>query len=224
MADSLLDVGVGEFYFPLSPNWVSLPKNQFLITRYLFEYRGTSALMQTQNVETPFIFEARFDIENKNEEFQIQEFIHNVMGRTKRFWIRYPKNLMDLADDATIGSTQLNIVPDNTNLLFSGYERIYFLMNNDDLITRKVTEAIYDEANDKVNLTLETAIDREIGVDDYYEMGRYLLVRFDSDNFSFTLDTDHKLRFNQKFQELIRDYDDLAPNLKTVTSEEITEK
>lgn len=212
MSDSLLDIGVGEYIFPLTPNWVTLPTNNFMITRYLFEYRGTSSKIEEQNEEVPIIFQARFDTSDKENEYDLIEFFHNTYGRTKRFWIRYPKTMFDLTEAAANGNDFLRCQPDNFQLIHAGHERIYILMNDGDIITRHVTGASYSEANDEVTLNLATAIDRDVTLTNYTEIGRFLLVRFDSDEFVLKLDSDNRVQMAQKFQELVRDYSDLDPN------------
>ncbi len=212
MADSILDVGVDELFFPLVPNWVETPNNKFTITRYLFEYRGTASQIEQQNLATPFVFTARFDVNEKQQEFDLLTFLHNVYGRTKRFWIRYPKTLMDLTQSIGSGSTGMRVKADNSNLLFSGYERIYILMNNGDLIVRRITAASYNSVADDVDLTLVTPFDRNIELDDYIEIGRYLLVRFDADDFTFGCDSDIYLQMTQRFYELTSEYEELAAN------------
>jgi len=211
VADSLLDVGT-ESQFPFDIDWSALPSHQFNITRYLFENPGTSSYIEEKNPETPISFEIKVYIEDKDMEYDFLDFIHTHIGRAKRFWVKYPMPFFQLTESLSSGSTGVKCEPNNFELFFVGHERIFIEMNNGDIITRHVTSATYDSTNDEVNLVLATAVDRDIAIGDVFMLGRYLLVRFDSDDFDLNLETNTKSEVSLKFMELIRDYDDLAAN------------
>lgn len=211
MADNLLDIGV-ESEFPLEIDWSSLPQHKFNITRYLFESRGTASEIEQQNPETPISFEIKVYIGGKETEYAFLDFIHEHVGRTYRFWIRYPKTMFQLTEGLSTGSVILKCEPNNFDLFAVGHERIYIELNDGDTITRHVTNAVYDDVNDEIQLTLATAIDRDIAPEDVFRIGRYLLMRFDSDDFDLNIMTDDKCDISLKFSELIRDYEDLAAN------------
>ena len=211
MSDSLLDIG-GEEELPIEPNWGSLPRNELQITRFLFEYRGTASEISEKNPETPIIFEATFDLSNRVDYYNFLDFIHNHNGRVIRFWLRYPKQVFIPVSGVSNGSVNLVCEPNDFHLSYAGHERIFIELTDGDTLTRHVTNASYSEANDELTLTVATAFDRAITVDEFFRVGRYLLVRFDDDNFRFRLHSDMNIEVSQKMVELVRDYDDLAPN------------
>jgi hypothetical protein len=211
MADSLLDIGA-EPVFPLEPNWISTPKQSFNITRYLNQYPGTISEISEMNPEVPISLEAEFDLKSKEDEFTFITFIHTHLGRCVRFWFRWPKTLFTVKDPMSNGSVGMVVHKDNSSLSLQGYERIYILLTNGDVVTRHITNAVLDDANNEVELTMATALDRDIALADIDRVGRFLLVRFDEDLFRLKIINDHKSTVNLRFQELVKEYAELAAN------------
>lgn len=211
MPDSLLDIG-GEEELPVEPNWESLPQNELQINRFLFEYRGTASEISEKNPEVPIVFEASFDLTNIVDYYTFLEFIHNHIGRVKRFWLRYPKQMFIPVEGVSTGSVNIVCEANDFHLVHVGHERIFIETTDGSTITRHVTNASYDEADNELTITVATPIDRDISVDEFFRVGRYLLVRFDDDNFKLRLYSDMNMEISQRMVELIRDYDDLAPN------------
>lgn len=211
MVDSLLDIG-GEAEFPLSIDWSREPDYKFQISRYLFEGRGTASKIEEKNPETPIGFEARFYVGDRETEYTFLDFIHTTIGRTNRFWLRYPQQSFIPVEGLSNGSAVLKVEPNNFDLFHVGHERIYIQTTDGDIITRHVTNATYDATFDEVSLQLATAMDRDIALDEFFIVGRYLLVRFDHDDFNIKILTEDKCEISLKFIELIRDYSDLAAN------------
>lgn len=209
MADDYLDIGA-EAVFPLPMNWKRAPINTFTITRYLQSFPGTSQAISELNKETPISFEALFSIYNKADEKTLLEFIHTCRGRIVRFWIPYRKQMFDLYEAVSEGASAITCINNGALLSYHGYERIYILMNNGDILTRWITDITDD--NIKLTLNLNSQIDRVIDLDGYVEIGRFLLVRFDSDKFDFEVDTTNAFEFSQRFFELVKEYVELAPN------------
>jgi hypothetical protein len=211
MADSLLDIGTEEV-FPLEPNWATKPGHTYTMTRYLNQHPGTVTEISQKNPESPWVVTARFDIQSKEEEFELLSFIKDREGRVGKFWFKHPKNMFSIKDALSNGSTQVIVYEDNFHLISQGYERIYIELLTGDIITRHVSSADWDEDNEEVQLNLATGVDRDIAVDEVLRIGRFLLVRFDDDMFRFDLDTDHKSMIRLRFKELVKEYSDLAPN------------
>jgi len=210
MADDLKDIGQ-EDIFPLPMNWQRSPANLFIITRYLHQFAGTSSSISELNPETPISFEGLFTIFNKTDEHSLLDFMHSRKGRIIRFWIPYQKEMFTLVDPASIGSGAINCEENGAVISYQGYERIYIKMKSGDMLTRWVTGITQDF--NKIALTLDTPLDRDIGLDDYFEIGRFLLVRFDSDKFEFEVSTNNIFDFSQRFVELVKEYSELAPNV-----------
>lgn len=209
MADNLLDIG-DESIFPFNLNWSILPKSNFLVTRNLLQFQGTSSDLSELNPETPIIFEVLVSIDDMGSAYSLLEFIHDSKGDVIRFWIKYPKQMFKLVQDSSIGSAILYADPNTFDSAAQGYERIYITMKNGDIITKQVTSA--DIVSGVMQLGLGSALDREITTDNYFEIGRLLLVRFDSTDFEFKAITNVYLDITLRFFELVKEYSELAPN------------
>jgi hypothetical protein len=209
MADSLLDIG-GEDIFAFTPDWSTPPGQAFNITRYLQQYPGTTAKITEMNTEVPLIIESDFYFNTKEDEFNFLTFIHDRIGRAKRFWYKYPKTLFRLKDDLSNGSNTIVVHKDYSSLSLQGYERIYFEFDDGDLVTRHITGSDLDDPNEEVELTLATALDRDSAKENVVAIGRILLVRFNEDVFNFKVITDQKSSISLSFYELVKEYSDLA--------------
>lgn len=208
MADSYLDIDIAnEYIFPLSINWLRQPTNAFVITRYLQTFPGTSQQINTLNEQTPITFEGTFSIYNKSDEYDLVSFIHERIGRVGRFWIPYPKQLFRLYEKASVGATSLSCVLNGADLSYQGYERVYILMKTGDIITRKVDSVTNDGI--KISLNLHQPIDRDIELDNYIQIGRFLLARFDSDKFDLEIETNNVFEYASRFVELVKEYAEL---------------
>lgn len=212
MADSITDVGVGEPVLTFQPNWVSEPRQSFAITRYLLSYKGTSSSIEEQNAEVPVIVSARWDFDSKEDQFNFLTFISARIGRTERFWFKYPRTLFRLKQALGTGASSIRVYEDNFHLASQGHERIYIELASGDLIVRKVDSATLDTVNEWVEIGITTVIDRDIALEDVVSFGRYLLCRFDDDVFRFSLESDDHMVIEQRVNELVYDYSDLDPN------------
>jgi len=207
MADSLLDLGTTSM-FPLEPNWVSNPKTNIGMARRVLGYRGTAETLFAVSDDVPVTFEAKFTIFNKTDENTILDFFLARKGRNQRFWIKHPRRHFTLKDNASNGAATLVCNTNDADRQWQGYERIYILMNDGDVLTRKVNSVTYSEANDEVTLTLNNVIDRDITTTNHAIIGRLLLCRFDSDEFAVRWYTTVTSDFNLRFYELVGEYSD----------------
>lgn len=209
MADDYKDIGA-EPIWPLDLDWKRAPMNLFTVTRYLQSFPGTAQSISELNEETPISFEGLFSIYNKADEFDLLEFIHDQRGRAIRFWIPYKKQMFELFDSPSLGASAINCINNGATLSYNGYERIYILMNNGDVLTRWVTNVTDD--GEKITLALNTILDRDIPLDGYVEIGRFILGRFDSDKFELQVETNNVFELSQRFYELVKEYSELTPD------------
>lgn len=79
-------------------------------------------------------------------------------------------------------------------------------MTNGDIIVRKILDA---QGDGEINLTIDTALDRDIGQNDYVSITRLLLCRFDTDTFDWSALTDHYGNVSLSFTELVYEYADV---------------
>lgn len=209
MADSLLDIGT-EQIFPFSPNWIKDPKQSIVMTRFLKSYPGTATEIEELNKEAPIKQEFSFTVYNKADELALLSFIHDHKGRIIRFWIKYQAQSFKLSQPITINAPNFYVEHNDFNLSYVGYERIFFEMNNGDIITRHITAVT--EAGDELLLDVNSTFDRDIGLTDYVTLSRIVLARFDDDDFTFNIETDVVSEINMRFYELVKEYSELAAN------------
>ncbi|MDA3788071.1 MAG: hypothetical protein PF503_06215 [Desulfobacula sp.] len=209
MADDYMDIG-NESIFPLSPNWKKSPATSLTMTRRLHSFPGTAQSISELNPETPISFEALFTVFNKVDEYSLLEFIHAHQGRVVRFWVPYQRQLFELYEDSAIGAGAINCVDNGAAGSYQGYERIYILMTNGDMITRWVTSITTDGT--KLSMVLDTPLDRSLELTNHLQIGRFLLVRFDSDQFELSIKTNNVFEITQRFYELVKEYAQLVAN------------
>ncbi len=208
MSDDYQDLGSFE-RFPLLPNWVSTPESSYLVARWLVNMSGTVDSIQSITDNAPYIFNAKFMLDNKADEYDFLDFFYNRKGRHGKFWIQHPSSCFILTKTANLGATSINCEPNRAHLNYQGYERIYILMDSGDIITRKVGAVTYDAIDDEVDLELVTALDREITTTNYQMVGRMLLVRFEEDSIDVESHSSEVSEVKCAFRELSEEYSDI---------------
>jgi hypothetical protein len=159
--------------------------------------------------DAPFLFEAQFLFNSKADEFDMLDFFYSRYGKHGRFWIEHPAHLFTLESTAILGAAAIYCESNKADLMWQGYERIYVVMTNGDIWTRKVGSIDYEAGNDRIKLNLVTPLDRELTSANHQLFGRFLLVRFESD----VLNVDHyssgTCKVTVKFRELVKEYDEI---------------
>lgn len=200
-------MGSSPIYFPLVPDWSQLPSLSFGISRDLVSFAGTAAVLSSITDLTPLSFELSFMTNTKEDEYNLLTFLHQVMGKSKRFWIEYPIKQFELTGTALSGSSSIEVEPNGFNKISQGNERCFWAMNNGDLIVRKIDEANYDSDTDVLTLVIDTDLDRDIAPTDYFIFGRFLLCRLDEDTIKQEIESDLVSNWSMKFTELPAEYD-----------------
>jgi len=104
------------------------------------------------------------------------------------------------------GASSMFVNRNYANLNYQGDERIWFGMQNGDILTRKVSSLTDDEDNDRISLAVATSIDRNLTVSDPYIIGRLLLARFQEDSLIMDFETDKVVSIQVTFYELVNEY------------------
>lgn len=205
MADSLSGIGSLEI-FPFEPDWSTPPASEIIMTRRLQSFPGTVHAIESISSDVPIAVRMGFSVLDRGELHDLTGFMVSRMGRLKRFWVRHPKSAFSLLQTASTGGTTLTVVPNRAARQYQGYERIYVLMDSGDLIVRHATDVAHDAVNGQTVITLDSPLDRDIGLNGYRVIGRLLLVRFDQDKFDFSMSTPTAGGITLKFHELVREY------------------
>lgn len=205
MADSLSGIGSLEI-FPFEPDWSTPPASEIIMTRRLQSFPGTVHAIESIAADVPIAVRMGFSVLDRGELHDLTDFMVSRTGRLKRFWVRHPKSAFSLLQSASSGGTTLTAIPNKAARQYQGYERIYVLMNNGDLVVRHATDVAHDVVNEQTVITLDSPLDRDIGLNDYRVIGRLLLVRFDQDKFDFKMLTNAVGEITLKFHELVKEY------------------
>jgi hypothetical protein len=213
MADSYptADVGaVADFpRFPFDPNWAEMPQTKLTLLKRILQHRGTSHELTSLTDEVPIGFEAGFTLFTRADYNTMLDFFVDARGRANRFWVKHPRRHFKLKVAASNGDSQIKCYDNNFHNQYQGEERLYIIMNDGDVLARHITAASYDSGNDWLLLSLNTQLDRDISLTNHVIIGRYLLARFDDDEWTYTAQTDTVIEFSFNFMELVREYDEI---------------
>ena len=200
MADDL--AGLGSYnIFPLDPDWAQNPKSSFDMVRVVQQYQGTAQSLSSRTDYVPIKFEAGFSIWDRDDEYDLIDFFDTVKARVGAFWLKMPKWAFTTDSKITAGATSFPCYENDASKQYQGFERVYMILNNGDVISRAITTAVNNGAG-RVNLNFDGPLSVDIETTDYYRTGRLLLVRFDNDELKVECETDGVFKFNLKFQEL----------------------
>jgi hypothetical protein len=149
-------------------------------------------------------------VSSKTDEYDLIDFFYNHRGRWAKFWMRSTVREFTLKENALSGSGAIITYVNGAHLQYQGYERIYIVMNNGDVLSRKVGNVTYDDVNEKYTLTLTTNLDRDLETDNHFLIARLLLGRFDEDSLILDYETDGVSEQVFTFQELVKEYSEIV--------------
>jgi len=208
MADDYQDIG-SEVVFPQEPSWSRLPETSISISRIITQYRATSQQIDQITADSPIAFRAGFQVVTKAEEYELLDFFNGRRGRNKRFFIAHPKTHFFLKSTSLNGSTALTCEPNRSNIQYQGYERIYVIMNTGDILSRRVTQVVYNSGTDDITVTISTPLDRDLTTLNHARIGRFLLARFDDDEMTQQIQSDTVSEIEFPFVELVNEYSEI---------------
>lgn len=213
MADSYptADVGLEADFprFPFHPNWTSPPTTKVDLVRTLIAMRGAAHAIRSVSDDAPISFEAKYTLFTRADYNTLLDFFVDARGKVNRFWVWHPHRSFKLKTNAGNGDGEIYCYPNFFQKQYQGYERIYITMTDGDVVARHVTDATYNESEDRLELSLNTALDRDITTTNHRIIGRYLLVRFDTDEIEFSIETDTVCETSLAFRELVKEYSEI---------------
>lgn len=204
MADDIQDLGTTELW-RITLNWKQLPKHDYDVTgRQLIGYSGTAKTLANWSDERPQILEFGVTVPDKARNKELLDHFLAVKGRHKRFWLLTPHNVFTLNGLHSAGVVSLSVLRNEFD--FRGLDRFYILLNNGDLITRKMDSFAVDEENDTADIGFAIPTDRVLDPAAIALFGLVLLVRLDSDELNLAHDTDLVADATVRVVELVKEY------------------
>lgn len=207
MSDSYEDLGTVTDKWMRRPDWSS-PVAQNFDTNLLetLSYTGTSIEVYNKaSVFPPIVMKYKYVNNSKSDEYELINFITTVQGRLKKFWIPTWQSPFNLALDINLGDMSCRVSNNNYGLVVTQEHRLLFVLRNGDFISRKVTVSVELDDEEEL-LTVDTAFDRDIQIDDVELICYFLLVRFNSDTFQIRYITDIDSEITFDVYELIKEY------------------
>lgn len=209
MANSFSGLGDLEL-FPFEPSWADPPSMTPVFVRRIISQRGTVQDVESVTGDVPARMTLGFSLLSAEDVLAFSDFFMERKGRLGRFWLMHPACAFTLAASASLNQNLLVCRDNLAARQFQGYERIYLLMNDGDILIRQVTAVESDQDGSLCTLTLDADLDRVVTPDALARIGRVYLVRFDQDDLDFRFITpgaagDVRLTF----YELVKEYGDV---------------
>ena len=209
MANSFSGLGDLEL-FPFEPSWADPPSMTPVFVRRIISQRGTVQDVESVTGDVPARMTLGFSLLSAEDVLAFSDFFMERKGRLGRFWLMHPACAFTLAASASLNQNLLVCRDNLAARQFQGYERIYLLMNDGDILIRQVTAVESDQDGSLCTLTLDADLDRVVTPDALARIGRVYLVRFDQDDLDFRFITPGAAGdVHLTFYELVKEYGDV---------------
>lgn len=206
MADSITGLGSVTTQFWTPPSTSQDITSSYISTAKFFQFTGTKSEATRIIDGIGQVINATFTFQDKDEQYDFLTFFQNQLATVHKFWTPVWNNQFTLNQTAYTNDTTLKIEKCFFAQSYVGYERIWIMLQDGSKIVRQITNAV--EYGDYEELTLDTAIDRDIAIADIKYFGRFILCRFGSNDVEFDYSTTYFARTSVKFYELVQEYDE----------------
>jgi hypothetical protein len=156
VADNLAGLG-GLPVFRVEPQWEDSFETDYQISRDIFRFPGTSEQIISINPERPTIAKLKFLFTSKEKEFEFWTFFNDRCGMLEKFWLLSPSEFFYLSEPITNGVNNITVKLNGFLSFRKGYERIYLLLTNGDLVTFKIDDAVSGPGADEQTLVTNTS-------------------------------------------------------------------
>ena len=207
MSDNLIDLGTASL-FTLDPNWVDRPNLGFLPWRQVVQFPGTVGIVNSLGSLASLTYNVGFLLDRSDYNYMLG-FMTARGGNAYRFWFRQPTQAFTLKATAGIGALTIYVERNEFDWNWQGDERFYIEMVNGDIITRKITTLYENVGQDRLEITFGTPLDRTIAPSAVLRIGRLLLVRFESSDFTFKMQDQETTECSFKVLELLYEYSEI---------------
>ena len=208
MADDLQDLGTTPEFrqlFSEYQDWKETPRLNVKTNTNLFGFEGTAQQLLNHSPEQPHALQFLVTLENLQQIFDFLTFFVARKGRLEKFWFPLPYNVFTAVGQQVISATKLLV--NSPSFDYKGFERVYLLLENGDLITRHVT-AVSDAGGGNLFFDV-SALDRTIEESDVVLSSLLLLVRFDQDDVELLQKQLYCSSFSVRLLELINEYSEV---------------
>lgn len=177
MADSIAGLGSATLW-RIKENWKQVPKWSYEIGFEITEYQASAVAIKAISNRQPQSFEIQVMLDGLASIFNFLADFDTRKGRYNRFWFLSPLTFFKVSGSNGIGTS---ILCELDGYEHKGDERIYFIMDNGDLVIRETTAMVIDTENETQTFTLDTATDRVISSSNVVQCGLVVLCRLDQD-------------------------------------------
>jgi len=205
MADSIEDLVHTTDRWMVKPNWVTKPNRDFTLNRDTLNKDGTRYTLYSISDYLEHSWGYEFLVPDKETEFAILYFFSRRRGRHKRFWTPVWKNTFTLHTGITMFDGYCDVEDRRFANVYQGYERLFILLTNGNLITRQIT-AVTTPEDGVERFTVATVFDRDIAITDIAYFGRFMLCRMNADTLTMNHKTCHVSTHALRLKELVREY------------------
>ena len=206
MANSITGLGSISTIFWTSPSMTNDITSSYISVAKFFQFTGTKTESTRIIDGIGQVIDCGFTFANKQAQFDFLEFFEGRKSSLHKFWNPVWTNTFELFQQAFTNDTKIYIKPCFFTQGFQEYERIWILLKDGSKIVRHITAAT--ELADKEELTLDTALDRDISQDDIEIFGRFILGRFGANEVEFEYETTYYAQTKVKFYELVQEYEE----------------
>lgn len=203
MADNLLGISPINDIFRVKPTWSKITDN-FDYTVEIFKLVGTVQEIHKWSDYVSHKLKMDFVSLDKIEEKTLYDFYIGKKGKLNKFWtLSFKSDFILTADSA---ANVLIVENNDFDKVFKGYERIFILMKDGDLITRKILSVTDGPTENELQITVETNFDRIITSTNYRYIGFLFLCRFDTDELNLKYINNSVTDVQLSFMELVNEY------------------
>lgn len=197
---------ITEEIFNFNPNFNF--KSSQIVNKTIHKNKFAVENLINFNIEIPNSFEFDFFLETKEQENTLIDFFLGRKGKLKAFWCMGWKTAFNLVQDAFLGTNFIRVA--NSNYVYQGRERIYFLLTDNRVIVRKITN--YTKTTTYTEIELDSNLPIDLSNSNIAHIGFFYLVRFNTDLLKFEIESHEVSKISLSFVELVHEY-----QAKTIT-------
>lgn len=208
MADSISGLGATIPIFSAALDWGKEVSYGLTPFRTIVQYPGTITSIYDDEEMKPESFSFTATLLYEEEIYDFLDFFKSRMGRWQKFWYFIDRSDFLPQDDFDVGSSSIKILNDG----YYAFEnhRICIYLWNGDKIVREVTNASPSLDGSYISLDIDTAMDRDVFVEDVRMIGRVVLCRFDVDDIQVNYTTTYGATVSVRFYELVKEYSEVV--------------